>query len=410
MAPADARTPSDSSNSDARAALRALVEDSDFRRLRKLLDRFNIFEAIGVVRQELRHSDLLAFFLDPKGSHGLGDAFVKRLLQEGLGLAGGAARTITPSDLADWSLGSASVLREWHNVDILVVDQPHRLTVVIENKIDSDEHSNQLKHYRDRVTDEYPGFHAVYFYLTPDGRRSSHPSYIPVSHELVCTVLERLVQERSSEVHPDVQTLMRHYTQMLRRHIVDEPEVADLCRQIYRDHRRALDLIFEQRPDRQSGIREILKLLIEERPDLRLNYSSKAESQFIPHAWDVAALEVPPTDHLSKRILLFYFWYPGDGLRLGLYLQRGPPERRQRLFAMGSERLPFNPTSKPLGSRSVAIYQRTYLTQSLLEEASTSTLEEEIRKQWDTFVNGDLVAITAAVADELRECQELHSS
>ncbi len=109
MAPADARTPSDSSNSDARAALRALVEDSDFRRLRKLLDRFNIFEAIGVVRQELRHSDLLAFFLDPKGSHGLGDAFVKRLLQEGLGLAGGAARTITPSDLADWSLGSASV-------------------------------------------------------------------------------------------------------------------------------------------------------------------------------------------------------------------------------------------------------------------------------------------------------------
>lgn len=30
-------------------------------RLEALLDRFNILEALGVVRQELRHSDFLAF-------------------------------------------------------------------------------------------------------------------------------------------------------------------------------------------------------------------------------------------------------------------------------------------------------------------------------------------------------------
>ena len=59
-------------------ALEALVVDNpDLERLEALLDEFNIFEAIGAVRVELRHSDFLAFLLNPTQNHGLGDAFVK---------------------------------------------------------------------------------------------------------------------------------------------------------------------------------------------------------------------------------------------------------------------------------------------------------------------------------------------
>jgi hypothetical protein len=57
------------------------VGNKDLERLAALLDRLNIFEAIGVVRQELRHSDFLAFLLDPRAHHGLADAFIERLLQ-----------------------------------------------------------------------------------------------------------------------------------------------------------------------------------------------------------------------------------------------------------------------------------------------------------------------------------------
>jgi len=50
-----------------RRALEALVVDNpDFDRLKALLGQFNIFEAIGVVRRELRHSDFLAFLLNPQ--------------------------------------------------------------------------------------------------------------------------------------------------------------------------------------------------------------------------------------------------------------------------------------------------------------------------------------------------------
>jgi hypothetical protein len=38
-----------------------VVGNRDLERLERLLNEFSIFEALGAVRQELRHSDFLAF-------------------------------------------------------------------------------------------------------------------------------------------------------------------------------------------------------------------------------------------------------------------------------------------------------------------------------------------------------------
>jgi len=49
-----------------RQALEAfVVENSDLETLEGFLEQFNIFEAVGVVRQELRHSDFLAALPNP---------------------------------------------------------------------------------------------------------------------------------------------------------------------------------------------------------------------------------------------------------------------------------------------------------------------------------------------------------
>ena len=48
-------------------ALRALQADaSELERIASLLDRFNVFEAIGLTKQETMHSRLLALLLDPQ--------------------------------------------------------------------------------------------------------------------------------------------------------------------------------------------------------------------------------------------------------------------------------------------------------------------------------------------------------
>jgi hypothetical protein len=50
---------------------RLVVDDEGFQHLEGLLSRFNVFEAMGVVHQEIRHSDFLRFLLDPNATHGL---------------------------------------------------------------------------------------------------------------------------------------------------------------------------------------------------------------------------------------------------------------------------------------------------------------------------------------------------
>jgi hypothetical protein len=86
-----------------------LVENEDLERLEALLDRFNVFEAIGAVRQEVRHSDFLAFLLDPQQSHGLGDLFATRLLQRSLRTAPATVESVTPIDLELWNLATLEV-------------------------------------------------------------------------------------------------------------------------------------------------------------------------------------------------------------------------------------------------------------------------------------------------------------
>jgi len=166
---------------DRRALEYFVVDNVDLEQLELLLDQFNIFEAIGAVRQELRHSDFLAFLLKPQASHGLGDALVKRLLQRVLASAQELNFPVSPIDFDVWSLNQMTVLREAHNIDILLTDNANKLAIIIENKIDSALHSNQLERYWNDVAEHYKDYNIIGLYLTPDGDDPLNKKYAAVS-------------------------------------------------------------------------------------------------------------------------------------------------------------------------------------------------------------------------------------
>jgi len=56
-----------------------------------------------------------------------------------------ASEPITPIDLDLWNLDQIVVLREWQYIDILLLDESNQLAVIIENKIDTTEHSVNSK-------------------------------------------------------------------------------------------------------------------------------------------------------------------------------------------------------------------------------------------------------------------------
>ena len=64
----------DGMETDSRALENLAVRIADLEQLKVPPPEFNVFEAMGVVFQEVRHSDFLAFLLDPRGHHGLGDS------------------------------------------------------------------------------------------------------------------------------------------------------------------------------------------------------------------------------------------------------------------------------------------------------------------------------------------------
>ncbi|HEY7416671.1 MAG TPA: PD-(D/E)XK nuclease family protein [Ktedonobacteraceae bacterium] len=383
----------------ARKALEALVVDNpELERLEALLERFNIFEAIGAVRQEVRHSDFLAFLLNPQQNHGLGDAFLKRFLQKVLSSSDGDV-PVSPIDLDIWSLDQALVLREWQSIDILMLDEAHRLAVVIENKIDTGEHSNQLQRYWKVVEERYSGWRIVGLYLTPDGEDPSDERYLSVDYGMICQLLEGLAQSRASTLGPDVLTVITHYTQMLRRHIVAESEIAELCRRIYQKHKAALDLIYEHRPDQQAIIRDLLRSLITKTPGLVMDVSLKQYIRFAPQEWDVPTLRAGSGWTTSGRILLLQFNNYPDSLELILYIGPGPQEILTGLLALGDAKHPPFQPSKKAGKLWYQIYSKPFLQKASYEN-TIEEITQEITKHWERFVQSDLPKIVEAVRAE----------
>ena len=386
-----------------RQALEELIIDNpDLERLESLLDEFNIFEAIGMVNQEIRHSTFLAFLLDPNQNHGMGDAFLKRLLQKVLAGTQETALPVSLIDLDIWSLDESAVFCERHNIDILLLNETHKLAIIIENKIYSGEHSDQLTKYVHSVKTQYPDYRAFGIFLTPEGIPPSDERYLSASYKQVAEVIEGFVERYASSMGVEVRSLMKHYAQMLRRHIVSDSEIEVLCQRIYRKHKRALDLILEHRPDRQAEISEVLAAMIKDTPGMILDSSIKGYCRFVPVDWETPRLKEGAGWLASGRMLVFQLENLPNKIGLRLYIGPGPEETRRQLFNMArSKKPPFKPAVSTLSVSWNQIFIQGWLEQKDMEVEDVALLTAEIHKRWSLFQTQVLPDMLEAVRAEM---------
>jgi len=380
-----------------REVLEAFAEQNpDLTRLEELLSKFNLFEAIGVVRQELRHSNLLAFLLDPSQSHGLGAVFLKELLQSAL-LQTEVESVVSSSDLNSWGLDTAIVQREWHHVDILVLDDVNRFAVIIENKIGTREHSDQLNRYYKDVHSHYPNYKVVALHLTPDGDTPTSERYHAVSYTQVRQVAERLAALRRSTLGSDVVMLLEHYAQMLRRHIVSDSDVAELCRSIYQKHRQALDLIFEHRPDQQIQIRDYVRSLILKQSGIKYYNEARHYVNFGLNDWNDSALH---RGEISNRPWLPYLTFENgrDGLSVGMWTGPGDQTDRENLLKMAVDHH-LTGTSRKLTGKFSRICSFRIL-QARDYEKTQEEIEVLISEKWSEYLRDELPRVVKAVREE----------
>lgn len=383
-----------------KAALEAfVVGNHDLEQLEALLSQFNVFEAIGATRNELRHSDFLAFLLNPRENHGLADAFLKRLLQRAVVAAGNQDLAVSGIDLDVWDLDDVEIRREWQNLDILILDDAHKLVVVIENKIGTTEHDDQLARYRDLVARTYPKHAFLGLYLTPEGDVPTDEAYLAVSYKLVRDVVEELAKNRASTLGPDVRVLMTHYAAMLGRHVVMDSEIAELARRIYDKHKDAIDIIIEHRPDKQAEVRAALEEVTAADPHVIPEHSVKAYIRLVPKEWDVPALRQGVGWLPSGRMLIVEFWnYPGYYLKLKVMMGPGPEDVRQAIFDLARSETPtFKPAYRKLNKKWDPLWERPILSAKQYDELDVDEIKTAAAEALQEFREKQLPAMTAAL-------------
>lgn len=219
-----------------------------------------------------------------------------------------------------------------------------------------------------------------------------------MSYAQVCVVLEQITSTNSYGMNDDVRMGLRHYAEMLRRYVVAESEISDLCRRIYEQHREALDLIYEHRPDRQSFVHELLERFITDNPELELDTSSKSVVRFWVKKIDAPLLRQSENWTPSKRILLFEFDNGPRELKLRLYIGPGPSHLREKLYEIARTKKPLKPLDafRPKWN---AIFNYHFVRAESYEKPEAE-FEEIVNKQWLHFLETDLPAIVAIVEAE----------
>jgi hypothetical protein len=232
-----------------------LLGDEDFERLELSLKEPNIFRALKVERREIRHSNFIAYLLDPNENHGLNEILLKKVLQEIFSEATDASKAIYYADEIDY--GNVEVRREWRNIDILIITENEVL--VIENKVDTEDHSNQLERYKEISKSAFPDKNRVYIYLTPFGTSPrdevSARDYINYSYQSLAEHIERILNLYQNRLSEKVQYYIRDYLLTVKREILMNDTLNETAVKIYKHHKEVLNFIFDNKPDELNELK-----------------------------------------------------------------------------------------------------------------------------------------------------------
>lgn len=236
--------------------LSALIKSPDLERMALILSKPNIFEILRVANTEIRHSNFLAWILDPNNSHNLKDVFLRWFLKEVL--SDEKVKDLDEFAVDQLQTSHAKVFREYKNIDILI--ELPTVVVVIENKFWSKESNGQLEKYNKIAKKDFPDKVQVFVYLTPFADDSvdelQSQNYVTFSYKGIVALLENILQLYSDSISEKVETFIRDFIAVIRRYIMEDDTAVQLAQEIYRNHRTALDFIFEHKPDHLSELIE----------------------------------------------------------------------------------------------------------------------------------------------------------
>jgi len=207
----------------------------------KIEQKPNIFEILNVSHKELVHSNILAWLLSVKNNQPIGTFFLKEFVKVINERYGYLDLIKELNELSEKDFNSSDIYREKLRTDILIHFPYSKIIIVIENKIFSNEHDNQLKKYENSIENIYnKNYKYIYLFLTPDGYSPKNSTnWLPISYLEINEIISILKIKFNSI------DFIGSYQKILEEHVMKKSPLVSEALKVYKNNRQAFDYILE---------------------------------------------------------------------------------------------------------------------------------------------------------------------
>lgn len=230
-----------------------LDHSKEFAQLHQKFHQFNPLKVLRVDQFEIRHSNVLAWLLDPSENHQLGSFFIKKLLTRLVTRAENEEK-IESIDFLPYlyaSFTDAEVYREvktetYRSIDLLVVVPSQRLVLVIENKFHAGESIGQLEDYLTYARNKYEqkGFTIVPIFLTLTSDTPSFPDYWVLDYHDILEIITVHLELNREAISDNVYEFLMYYTAILQEELIQDEEAIQLALDVYQINQSAIDVLY----------------------------------------------------------------------------------------------------------------------------------------------------------------------
>ncbi|RVQ55869.1 PD-(D/E)XK nuclease family protein [Sinorhizobium meliloti] len=367
-----------------------LLNDPDFSKLEKEFDQYCPFEALGMVRSEIRHGNYLAYLLNPGRPHGFNTQVLRSFL---MCIAQNCASaqsefSLKTLDVHLMDIDQADVRREWRNIDLLIVLRSSKIVIPVELKIDSSQGHDQLERYRRIAEQEWPlsdGWRHINVFLTKHEEApvdADHWEPLRISN-----LVEHLEILADQPNHSPAALMFRAYLRMLRRHHLEDRRLEEIARKLWAQHSEALEFLADRRPDSIGNLFDALKdrkldfikALGETGVEMVLDADYKTIIRFAFAKWETLPGFKESHWTESKRFILLELKREGPKINAYLYLGPGDEDLRQQYVALLERNRLHRPTSRA-GKDWMCLAKKEIYSEQLDDEAELDVAIDMIFK------------------------------
>lgn len=227
----------------------------------------NIFDAVGMTTQEIKHSAFLAWLMDPKKPHNLQNIFLQAILKNllnyerevidiegyltnkqilGINSIEDLQEFLNANDLLVRTERVLTLDGDDGRIDIYIESEKAKTLIAIENKVFTSTHDDQLNRYVTEFNNR-TDWKKIFIYLTPTGdlpyniNGNYEKDWCILSYETVLDTVRAVLED----VHnTKLKSLMGDYIKMVDTNILkNNKQLKKLCDEIRKNHKEAIELL-----------------------------------------------------------------------------------------------------------------------------------------------------------------------